>query len=215
MIAEANEYAMGQAGPPGNIAGQCAALLKALKPQENWENQVKKFFGMTGGLILSTSMWRKNKYGGTPKVMLRPTKRIVIFIDSSGSVYDHWISRFLGVVEEISKFAEVYLMWIDCKVQSFDKFEKAPRSAEGYQVKGRGGTSMRAGFRYLTEIKFQYDAAIVCSDLEFYDGYPTREELGNHKVLWVGIKGTPASHPVPPEAGAAIYIPEGELLKSA
>lgn len=140
----------------------------------------------------------------------------MVFVDTSGSMHTAWISKALGAIESIAKHCQVDIMWIDYTVQEILPFEKAKKQAEqmgGYHAKGRGGTSMRAGFRYLKENKVKVDGVVVMSDLELGSfwgqdyGFPSKAELNGLRVLWVGTKGNERSHPVPKHAGNVIYMP--------
>jgi hypothetical protein len=227
VIADQVVQAMAQANPPGSLSGSCAELIESLKDKESWERHLNKFTGMSGGLDGRTTMARRNKYGSFPRYVWRPTKKILIMIDTSGSMDSRWIARAIGACDKIAKHADVDVMWIDCEVHEIISFAEAKRRSKkpredgrtGYEAKGRGGTSMRAGFRHVRDHKLKYDARLVFSDLELGDakwgdnfGFPPKTEQAGIRTLWIGVKGDAKSHPVPREAGPAIYIPESDLL---
>jgi len=216
IVAEAVKQASNHASPPGGIAGFVTELIESLKPKESWERRVARFSGMLGGLEGKTTMARKNKYGSFPRYVFKPSKKLMVFVDTSGSVYKAQLASALGAIESIAKHASVEIMWIDYQVNEIISFEVAKRRAKemgGYSARGRGGTSMRAGFKYLKEHKIKVDGVIVMSDLELgsyygeYYGFPSKAELNGLRVLWVGLKGNEDTHPVPPGIGQAVYIP--------
>lgn len=108
--------------------------------------------------------------------------RIVVAIDTSGSVDELLLGRFLSEVDAIMESYpnyEIDLITADAQIQSHRVF--LPGEPLEYKASGRGGTDFRAVFDYM-ETSIDYPALL----LYFTDGhgiFPQRE--APFDVLWV------------------------------
>jgi len=182
MAGEMAQEASTHAGaPPGFLAGDIENLIKALKPKIRWQDKLTNFTGQLGRMEIKPSHARENKYGQVPRISLKPNKKILVAIDTSGSVSDQLLSQFLAELESIAQNTDVDLMYVDYGVQDVQPFKKAADSS--YKVKGRGGTDMREIFRWIKQNKYVVDGVIVQTDGE--TPYPTREERMGLRTLWL------------------------------
>lgn len=121
--------------------------------------------------------------------------RVIIAIDTSGSVDRELLGTFLGEVESIMEVYpnfEIDLITADTKVHSHKTY--LPGEALEYEVSGGGGTDFRPVFEYIDQ-NIDYPTAL----LFFTDGqgiYPVDE--ASYDVMWV----------MPEE----IEVPFGEVL---
>lgn len=192
------------AAPPGELKGMIEDLIKACKPKVNWRRYLKNFIGYSGSVDISTTRTRQNKYGGFPKVVLRPRSEIAIFQDTSGSVTNQELSMFWGAVEDIHKTfgVDIHVGQVDTEVSSFEKFKKT--SHTGYTIKGRGGTDMREIFRYLNNRpEITANTIVVLTDGD--TPYPKPEDLKGRRVLWV-ITHERNAKSIPQGIGQAIWM---------
>jgi predicted metal-dependent peptidase len=108
--------------------------------------------------------------------------RIVISIDSSGSVDKGLLGLFLGEVESITQQYpnyEIDLIMADAKIQSHEVF--LPGESLEYEIKGGGGTDFRPVFEYIDR-HIDYPSLLIY----FTDGlgtFPLQEP--NYDLLWV------------------------------
>jgi predicted metal-dependent peptidase len=108
--------------------------------------------------------------------------RIVVAIDTSGSVDKELLSTFLAEINSIMQSYpnyEIDLITADAKVQSHEVF--LPGESLNYELKGGGGTDFRPVFDYIDSY-INYPTIL----LYFTDGqgtFPTLE--ANYDVLWV------------------------------
>jgi predicted metal-dependent peptidase len=108
--------------------------------------------------------------------------RIIVAVDTSGSVDEALLATFLGEVSSMMQQYpnyEIDLITADAKVQSFNTF--LPGEPLIYEVSGGGGTDFRPVFEYIEKY-------IDCPTLLIYftDGegtYPKEE--ASYDVLWV------------------------------
>jgi len=116
--------------------------------------------------------------------------RVIVAIDTSGSVDEELLSTFLGEVSSMMQQYpnyEIDLITADAKVQSFKTF--LPGEPLDYEISGGGGTDFRPVFEYVDR-HIDYPTLLIY----FTDGegtYP-KEEV-TYDVLWV----MPESRDVP------------------
>jgi predicted metal-dependent peptidase len=122
--------------------------------------------------------------------------RIVIAIDTSGSINKDQLSLFLSEIESIMlmyPYYEIDLITADAKIQSHRVF--LPTEELEYALKGGGGTDFRVVFDYIDQ-EISYPTLL----LYFTDAmgiFPEYEP--NYDVLWIMEKEK--------------EIPFGEVLK--
>ena len=108
--------------------------------------------------------------------------RIVIAIDTSGSVDETLLGTFLGEVGSIMQSYpnyEIDLITADAKIQSHKVF--LPGEALVYEVSGGGGTDFRPVFEYIDQ-QINYPTLL----LYFTDGMGTFPELEpSYDVMWI------------------------------
>ena len=108
--------------------------------------------------------------------------RIVIAIDTSGSVDEMLLSTFLGEVNSIMQSYpnyEIDLLTADAKIQSHKVF--LPGESLEYEVSGGGGTDFRPVFEYIDQ-QINYPTLL----LYFTDGMGTFPETeASYDVMWV------------------------------
>jgi len=108
--------------------------------------------------------------------------RIVIAVDTSGSVDESLLATFLGEIESIMQSYgnyEIDLITADAKVQSHRVF--FPGEMLDYTVSGGGGTDFRPTFAYI-EREINYPTLL----LYFTDGMGTfPESEPSYDVMWV------------------------------
>jgi predicted metal-dependent peptidase len=108
--------------------------------------------------------------------------RIVIAIDTSGSVDESLLAEFLAEVNSIMQVYpnyEIDLITADAKVQSHEVF--LPAESLNYEISGGGGTDFRPVFEYIDSY-IDYPTLL----LYFTDGmgtYPSTDT--NYDVLWI------------------------------
>ncbi len=108
--------------------------------------------------------------------------RVIVAIDTSGSVDEELLSTFLGEVSSMMQQYpnyEIDIITADAKVQSFKTF--LPGEPLEYEISGGGGTDFRPVFEYIDR-HIDYPTLLIY----FTDGegtYP-QEEV-SYDVLWV------------------------------
>ena len=101
--------------------------------------------------------------------------KVLIALDSSGSMEDSVINEGIYFMQSALKHADVYFCWWD--TQCYDiTHEKIMKPK--YEVKGRGGTNPQCIIDKLKKEKLRFDGIVVISDCVF-DWYepPKREKV--------------------------------------
>ena len=108
--------------------------------------------------------------------------RIVIAIDTSGSIDEKLLGTFIGEVQSITQQYpnyEIDIITADAKIQSHEVF--LPGETLNYEIKGRGGTDFRPVFEYIDRY-IDYPTLL----LYFTDGLGTfPAEEAPYDLLWV------------------------------
>lgn len=111
--------------------------------------------------------------------------RLLIAIDTSGSVGSEELGRYFRVITTFFKYGvqEIDVLMFDCTVQGKPiKLDEAKKNKQEFEVKGRGGTNFQAPIDYVKEYP-NYDGLIIITD-----GYAVTPEVPPHlstKLLWV------------------------------
>ena len=112
------------------------------------------------------------------------TTRLLIAIDTSGSVGSEDLGRYLNVITSFFKYGiqEIDVLMFDTRVCGKPlTLTDAKKSIKELNVKGRGGTNLQAPVDYAVEHP-EYDGLIIITD--GYAPCPNTEQLRT-KLLWV------------------------------
>ncbi len=181
QIREAASEAKRQQGKlPGEIEDIIKILDNQYKPATDWKAIVRKFAGSAIRTKITSSYHKINKrFPGNPGMRIKHLTKLLVAIDTSGSVDAVQLNQFFAQIEFIRKSGcEVMLVHADTAVARVEKFKGLK---DHQSVFGRGGTDFDAVIDYFNEHRNEYKALIY-----FTDGYasaPTSIPLG--KVLWV------------------------------
>jgi predicted metal-dependent peptidase len=113
------------------------------------------------------------------------TTRLLIAIDTSGSVGSEELGRYFRIITTFFKYGiqEIDVLMFDDEVQGDPiTFTEAKKNKQEFKVRGRGGTNFQAPIDYVKE-KNNYDGLIIITD-----GYAPTPEVPpflRAKLLWV------------------------------
>lgn len=111
--------------------------------------------------------------------------RLLIAIDTSGSVGSEELGRYFRVITTFFKYGvqEIDVLMFDCSVQGKPiKLDEVKKNKQEFIVKGRGGTNFQAPVDYVKDHP-NYDGLIIITD-----GYAPTPDVPPHlkaKLLWV------------------------------
>jgi predicted metal-dependent peptidase len=137
IVRKALNEAAGKAA--GSVPSEAQiAIAKLNTATVNWRSYVRRFVSnSTESVKRSSRMTRNRRYGiQIPGFRRKPTSRIAIAVDSSGSVSDKAFSQFFSEVTAIHKLGgiEITIIEADCvveKVYTFDPKKPIVRNSAG------------------------------------------------------------------------------------
>ena len=113
------------------------------------------------------------------------TTRLLIAIDTSGSVGSEELGRYFRIITTFFKYGiqEIDVLMFDHEIQGEPiTFTEAKKNKQEFKVRGRGGTNFQAPVNYVKEHP-NYDGLIIITD-----GYSPVPDVPPHlraKLLWV------------------------------
>lgn len=129
-----------------------------------------KFTRSVFSTVCSFTRMKPPRRAGQRYIGIIPGKRheqqakVLIALDSSGSMNDEDLAKGLGFMECSLRHAEVWYAWWDC---SCTDFEKARFPKPAYDLSGRGGTNPQCVIDKIKETKEDFDGVILFTDCEF------------------------------------------------
>jgi predicted metal-dependent peptidase len=165
---------------PGEIQRAIKRIEEGRKPSVDWKRQLRLFASSHGKTYVSHTMKRISKRFGTrPGIRIRRLNRVVVVIDTSGSIDNNTLMLFMAEIEGIRRTgAEITIVESDCEVQNVYAY----RRGKEITLKGGGGTDFDPAFEYINSRKSgSFDACIYLTD-----GYAPEPKVKPHtSLLWV------------------------------
>ncbi|MCT4615504.1 MAG: VWA-like domain-containing protein [Marinifilaceae bacterium] len=163
---------------PAQIILQINLILNEYKEQIDWKRVLKSFANSSTKTYIKNTLRRPSKrYGTTPGIKINNRNKLLVAIDSSGSVPPKDIELFFCELHQIwKKKAEVIITECDAEIQKTYVYNgKIPKS-----VCGRGGTNFTPPIN-LANKEIKPDGIIY-----FTDGFAHPPSLKSRcPILWV------------------------------
>lgn len=163
---------------PGEMAEILERLTKLEPPKFNWKGYLRRFIGGSIKTFTKMSKSKPNfRFLDNPGLKHKERRKILVAIDTSGSVSTNELKEFLNEINHIARTGtEVILAQCDTAISKIGKFN--PK--EDLNIHGRGGTS----FHPVTDY---YDANFRKFNCLIYltDGEASAPEKCRGPVLWV------------------------------
>lgn len=173
-------------------------LLKERPRIYDWKAQFRRMLGTEIDLKLKKTYQRESRrFIGSPGLKFKKKVRILVGIDTSGSVSDTELSEFFSEIMHIHRAgATVHVIECDAAIQNEWEFT----GFRNVQITGRGGTDFAPAVDYYREHKKEYTMFVF-----FTDGEAPIDNLNvpNNDMTWV-ITSDGARQDYP---GKVIYIP--------
>lgn len=159
----------------GKGAGGMDRLIEELlEPKVNWREVLREYV-KTMCRAKDTSSWRRvnrrflSMGAYMPSLIGERVGRLVIAIDTSGSIGNHELAEFLsevkGIAEEVNPSAVDLIYW-DSAVASHEEYDETtvPNIVSSTRPKGGGGTSPSCVSTYLKEKRIEPECVIILTD---------------------------------------------------
>ena len=191
--------------------GMSRELSDLLNPQVDWREALREFMKSTCA-NKDKSSWRKvnRRYIGQdvymPTLIGEAVGRIVVGVDTSGSIGGQELAKFLSEVKSIADDVSpeaIDLLYWDSKVAAHETYERGELEGmlQSTKPKGGGGTSPSCVTEWLTENRMVPECSIMLTD-----GYVGDDWGGewSSPVLWCVVGNSTATSPV----GKTIHVKE-------
>lgn len=172
---------------PAGIVKQIEAMFK--KPEMNWKQYFRKFIGLIPANHRPSRMRLNRRQPDRFDLsgqLSDKVVRVVICIDTSGSMSDDILAYCLNEVYGMAKSYKTEYTIIECDAQVGRVYTITDPRQIKCELTGRGGTSYTPAIEYINEHKFK-DAVMVY----FTDGYGDYEipRPKTYRNLWVITQG--------------------------
>jgi len=170
---------------PAGLAEKLAEILKDMEPKFNWRRVLRLFATSSNSSYIKNTIRRPSRrYGTVPGIKIKRRNRLLVAIDTSGSIQQEELLEFFSEIYFIwRQGAEIQIVECDTHIHKTYNYKGTPP----VEVHGRGGTSFEAPMIYGNE-EYRPDALIY-----FTDGCAAVPiNLPRFPVLWIissnGIK---------------------------
>jgi len=186
----------------GKVPSNCQAIIRAAQRSKvQWQNQLREYIGTAVSSRTTFSLKTFDRRFGWPFPGIRQQylDRVLVSVDTSGSVSDTMLSQILAEVNALTEHYAVDLVMHDAEISYGPK--PFDQKAIKFEMFGRGGTSFKPTMEVAK--KGGYNALIMLTDGE---GDVVDYPVGVNEVIWVLIdrKTCPVSW------GKKITIPSGD-----
>ncbi|MDW7693304.1 VWA-like domain-containing protein [Flammeovirgaceae bacterium SG7u.111] len=163
---------------PAGLRSYLDSILIKEKPLVDWRKVIKLFSESSSRTKIKNTIKRPSKrFGTVPGIKVRKLKKLLVAVDTSGSVSQEDLGDFFSEIYHIwRQRAEIQVVECDVKIQNVYEYRgKTPEF-----IMGRGGTDFNAPIEYGNKV-FQPDGLIY-----FTDGYaPAPTHMSRFPILWV------------------------------
>jgi predicted metal-dependent peptidase len=135
----------------GNLPAGLARVVDEIcaPPKVPWKRLLRLFAGRGARTVLKTSRLREStRFPGEPGIRIKRLQKVVVAVDTSGSITPELLSDFLAEINGIARAgAEVTLIQCDCEITGVAAYRHSERPV----FKGGGGTDFDPVMRWLRE----------------------------------------------------------------
>jgi predicted metal-dependent peptidase len=183
---------------PGELKDYVLGLFEMEEPVLDWKAYLRRFNGMSQKILTKKTRRKPSRrYPSNPALKVKPKKRTLVAIDTSGSVNNDELKEFFNEIYHMYKTGtEITVVECDAKIQREYEYKG---KLEEIKVAGRGGTDFEPVMVYLKEHQNKFQNLIY-----FTDGECSAPETKPMKpILWVHSSRSPINEELP---GAKIKI---------
>ena len=172
----------------GSLPGDMVELIKkAAEGKIDYRNALRAFRASILSQKRHLTRMRPSRRFGFEQMGSRYefTTRLLVAIDTSGSVGSNGLARYLRILTTFFKYGiqEIDVLMFDTVVQGkLMTLTEAKKNKQTFEVKGRGGTNFQVPIDYVTAHP-DYDGLIILTDGEA--PVPKVPPLLRAKILWV------------------------------
>jgi len=177
ILSEAKEQTLKKQGHvPGEIDG-LIIIDEILAPKFNWRAYLRRFTGISTKIFTKKLRRKDNKrYSDNPGLKIKMRQKMLLAIDTSGSVSEDELKEFMNEIYHIHKAGvDITIIQCDTQITSIEDY----KGKFELKVSGRGGTSFDPVLEYFEQNR-QFTSLIY-----FTDGECFTHKKPSGKILWV------------------------------
>ena len=164
----------------GNIPGEMKGIIKIeeiVPPKFNWKNYLRRFTGISTKIFTKKIRRKENtKFPDMPGIKVKMKQKLMLAIDTSGSVSNDEVREFMNEMHHIYKTGvDITLVQCDTYIRDISEY----KGTYDLKLHGRGGTDFTPVIEYFNE-NTSYTSLVYFTDGEAYTSVNPRA-----KVLWV------------------------------
>ena len=183
---------------PGEINALIDSMIESRKPKVDWRRVLRIFASNSRRTYIFSTIHRISKrYGTRPGIKVKQFQKIVVAVDTSGSVSDTDLSVFFAEIDAMYRQgAEIEVIECDAEVQRTYNYKGQLPT----EVSGRGGTVFDPVFAFLRSNRLtHYDGCIYLTD-----GYAEEPSIRPPcPLLWV----------ITPDGNVGDHLQFGRIIK--
>lgn len=163
---------------PNGLLERLDELMQAMQPQFNWKRILRLFATTSNSTYIKNTLRRPSKrYGTTPGIRIMRRNRLLVAVDTSGSIQMDELKVFFSEIYHLWKQgAEVWIVECDAAIQSSYPY----RGNTPLEVKGRGGTCFDPPIEFANQ-EYRPDAILY-----FTDGFAAVPQVQSRSpILWL------------------------------
>ena len=166
---------------PSELAGYIEGLDFKEPPKFNWKSYLRRFAGGSRKVYTKKLHRKYNKrFEEQPGLKLKPLRRIMVAVDTSGSVNIGELKEFFHEIHHMMRMGtEVVVVQCDAAISNIAEYKKGNEAK--INIHGRGGTSFDPPVAYYNEHKREFSCMIYLTDGEA----PAPEDKIQGPILWV------------------------------
>ena len=154
---------------PAELESFIEELLKDSEPTYDWKAYFRRFSSTSSKVYTKKTRRKPNKrFPGNPALKIKPKKKVLVGVDTSGSVGDKDLAEFFTEINHMYKSGvEITIAEGDAAINNIYEYNGIPPE----KISGRGGTDMNPFITYFNEHP-GFSSLIILTD-----GY-----IGNREV---------------------------------
>ena len=194
----ANQIEKNRGTIPGELKDYVLSLFETVEATLDWKAYLRRFNGMSQKILTKKTRRKPSRrYPSNPALKVKPKKRTLVAIDTSGSVNNDELLEFFNEIYHMFKTGtEITVVECDAKIQREYEYKG---KLEEIKVSGRGGTDFEPVMVYLKEHQNKFQNLIYFTDGEC--GVPETKPM--KPILWVHSSRSKINEELP---GAKIKI---------
>tara|TARA_R110002153_G_scaffold27817_4_gene85930 strand:+ start:1716 stop:2939 length:1224 start_codon:yes stop_codon:yes gene_type:complete len=164
----------------GHVPGEMKGIIKIeeiVPPKFNWKNYLRRFTGISSKIFTKKIRRKENtKFPDMPGLKVKMKQKLMLAIDTSGSVCDDEVREFMNEMHHIYKTGvDITLVQCDTYIRDISEY----KGTYDLKLHGRGGTDFTPVIKYFNE-NTSYTSLVY-----FTDGEASTYVNPRAKVLWV------------------------------